>query len=265
MEYILYCDESSDKGKKYGDFFGGCLVSSEFLREITDELERKKTELNLNGEIKWTKVTDNYLSKYLEIMDLFFSYIKDGKIKVRIMFRNINDVPSHPIENASDNKYFKLYYQFIKHAFGLKFMPKQRDPIYIRIYLDQLPDKKEKCTEFKRFLLQMPLTSDFLKSGIRIRETDIAEVRSHEHVLLQCTDIVLGAMFFKLNELNTVVPPGSKRRGKRTVAKEKLYNHINLLIRDIIPNFNVGISTGNRGYKNPKWESPYRHWLFRPK
>ena len=71
MEYILYCDESSDKGKKYGDFFGGCLVSSEFLREITDELERKKTELNLNGEIKWTKVTDNYLSKYLEIMDLF--------------------------------------------------------------------------------------------------------------------------------------------------------------------------------------------------
>ncbi len=28
MEYILYCDESEDKGPKYSDFFGGCMVSA---------------------------------------------------------------------------------------------------------------------------------------------------------------------------------------------------------------------------------------------
>jgi hypothetical protein len=27
--------------------------------------------------------------------------------------------------------------------------------------------------------------------------------------------------------------------------------------------FNVGVSTGDRGYSNPHWESPYEHWLFR--
>lgn len=52
MEYILYCDESSSKGKKFGDFFGGCIVSSKDLENIVAALEAKKEELNLYGEIK---------------------------------------------------------------------------------------------------------------------------------------------------------------------------------------------------------------------
>jgi len=263
---VLYCDESSQKGPKYSDFFGGCLISSKDLLEVTNTLNLAKATLNLHGEVKWSKVTENYLDKYKELITLFFSFIKIGKVKVRIMFRNNINEPSDPMNiKLADNKYFKLYYQFIKNAFGFKHF-KEKEPIYVRIYLDQLPDKKERCAEFKRFIMEMPRTSDFSMSPIRIRGGDIAEVKSHDHVLLQCLDIVLGAMFFRLNMLHKRIPAGCKRRGKRTVAKETLYKHIYKLINGILPNFNIGENTGARGEAYPDfyWKHPYRHWSFTP-
>jgi len=71
LEFILYCDESSQNGPRFSDFFGGCLVSSKDLSEITNKLNAKKAELHLYGEIKWSKVTENYF-KYIELMTLFF-------------------------------------------------------------------------------------------------------------------------------------------------------------------------------------------------
>ena len=68
--------------------FEESVRKKEILYEPRKELsEEKKQELNLFGEIKWTKVTANYLNKYLEMMDLYFKFIKEGKIKVRIMFQ----------------------------------------------------------------------------------------------------------------------------------------------------------------------------------
>ena len=258
MEYILYCDESKANGRKFSDFFGGCLVDGRYVHEIEETLNNKKRELNLNGELKWTKVTASYLNKYIEIMSLFFKYVNQGKIKVRIMFRE-ND--RQPVYRNADEKYFKLYYQFIKHAFGLKFMPGEGS-VYVRIYLDQLPDKKEKCDKFKSYIRDIPNLYEYHESPICIREGDIAEVSSHDHVILQCVDIVLGAMQFRLNEGHKYIEPGKHRRGKKTIAKEKLYKHILSEIRKIHKNFNIGISTGYRSSDNPSWEHAYSHWKF---
>ena len=267
MEFTLYCDESSQSGPKYSDFFGGCVVSSKDLSDIVKALEAKKAELFLNGEVKWSKVTENYLSKYTELMTLFFSFVKNGKIKVRIMFRNNKDIPTSLGVRISEDKYFKLYYQFIKHAFGFMHLRSDTKPIYIRVYLDQLPEKKENCSEFKRFLVDLPNTSDFFHSAVAIRKSDVAEIKSHDHVILQCIDIVLGAMYFRLNQLNKAIPDGKARRGKRTVAKEKLYKHIHRQINDIFPHFNIGENTGawDGQYPDYYWEHPYRHWKFKPK
>lgn len=91
MEYILYCDESIDTDTKYGDFFGGCIISSSDLHPVVDALEKCKKENNLLQEIKWTKVTENYLQKYQNVIRLFFSFVRQGKIKVRIMFRSMEN------------------------------------------------------------------------------------------------------------------------------------------------------------------------------
>ncbi len=262
LEYILYCDESSEKGKKVGDFYGGCLVDGHSINRLNAALNDRKRELNLTGEVKWTKVTENYLEKYKALMTTFFDFVRSGDIKVRIMFRYMEDMPSVP--GNADEKYFKLYYQFIKHGFGFLYAGFQ-NPTYIRIYLDQLPDKKEKCETFKNYLLAMQRSRDFLHSNIVIRSDDIAEVKSHDHVLLQCVDVILGAMYFRLNELHKEIPQGQKRRGKRTVAKEKLYKHIHAEICTVFDRFNIGMTTGRRNQENPSWDAPYSHWRFMPR
>ena len=263
MEFVLLCDESAEKGRKYGDFFGGCIVNGKDIHTITEALNQEKNNLHFFGELKWTKVTMPYLEKYMSMMDLIFSFVREGKIKVRIMFRNMKNEPN--MRYSSEEKYFKLYYQFIKHAFGLKTIPIEHEPVYLRIYLDQLPDNKEKCSEFKKFLRAMPSTNDFQNSPLRIREDDIADVCSHDHVLLQCVDVILGAMYFRLNELHLAIPEGQSRRGQRTIAKERLYSHIYKHISSMKPHFNIGISTGDCGYSNPHWDCPYQHWEFIPK
>ncbi len=119
MEYIIYSDESISRGDYFSDFFGGVLVRSRDIYEVTKAIEAKKQELNFLGEIKWVKVSVNYLEKYKEMMDLFFSFIKQGKLKLRIMFRDTNQVPTNLDRDHIANRYNLLYYQFIKHAFGL--------------------------------------------------------------------------------------------------------------------------------------------------
>ena len=78
-------------------------------------------------------------------------------------------------------------------------------------------------------------------------------------------DIILGSINFKLNNLDKVKIEGTNKRGRRTIAKEKLYKVILKNIREIYPNFNIGITTGTRGNIKNRWLDPYRHWLFKTK
>ena len=158
---------------------------------------------------------------------------------------------------------YKLYYQFIKHGFGF-LQTAGLAPFYVRIYLDQMPNKRLERERFKQFLHEMTATRDFAEkqSAVRIRRDQIAEVSSHDHVLMQCADIILGAMQFRLNEHHLDKPEGQRFRGKKTVAKEKMYRAIHREICTIHKNFNIGVSTGARNYARPHWESPYEHWKF---
>lgn len=99
---------------------------------------------------------------------------------------------------------------------------------------------------------------------IYIPRSGIADVDSKEHVILQGLDLILGAMCSKLNNKLLTIPPGKHRRGKRTVAKEGLYKAINVEIRKIYPNFNVGVGTACHYGPSDRWTHPYRHWLFMP-
>ena len=63
----------------------------------------------------------------------------------------------------------------------------------------------------------------FFINNVHVYNGDIAEVDSKNHVILQYIDIALGSMNFKLNNMDKEKMPNSNRRGKRTIAKEKLY------------------------------------------
>ena len=95
----------------------GALINLSDINLIENALNSRKEELNLNGEIKWTKVTDNYLEKYIDMINLFFEFIKSGKIKVRIMFAQNAFVSDGLTKKQTDNEYSILYYYFLKDSF----------------------------------------------------------------------------------------------------------------------------------------------------
>lgn len=263
-EYIIYTDESDKSGARFSNFYGGALVRSSDLAFVEKTLENRKEELNLLGEIKWVKVTANYLDKYLQIMEVFFQLVKNDKVKLRIMFTDNTVIPIGLTTEQREEEFLRLYYQFIKHGFGLIYAGRH-ELTRVRLYLDRLPDTKERVAAFKAFLAGLSRSPGFRRARILIDPEQIAEVDSHSHVILQCTDIVLGAMAFRLNDKHLIKPEGARVRGKKTRAKEALYKHINAKIRDIYPHFNIGITTGCQQDLTNRWRQPYRHWVFKPK
>ena len=264
--YVIYLDESSKAGTFYSNFYAGALIKAEDRQPISEALAAKKDELNLFSELKWVKVTDQYLEKYLEFTEFFFEYVKSGRIRIRVMFSQNFHKPIGLTKEQQDLGYFILYYQMIKHAFGLKYCnPNALDRVYFQLLFDDVPHSSNKFEAFRSKLSNIPNLRDFEGSQIFIPKHGIAEIDSKSHTILQDLDIVLGAMHFRLNDLHRVKPNGSRRRGRRTIAKEKLYKRINKKIREIQPGFNIGVSTGTRNGYHDRWLQPYRHWLFIPK
>lgn len=264
MEYIIYCDESVSDGKYYTDFFGGVLVRNTDYLYIRKALDEKKSELNLNGEIKWTKVTENYLDKYMEMMNVFFTFINENRLKVRIMFRETSQTPSNLRPDQVHNKYSLLYYQFVKNAFGLIYHDSPNGkPVYLRLYFDSIPYPLDQREAFKMHIFSLQHNARFRRAHLKIRMDDVVEIDSSKHSIQQCMDIILGSISFMLNRKNELIPESSTERGHRTIAKEKLFHHILQLIlkSDGIEFFDIKATTP---ISVPKdfWTMPYRHWKF---
>ncbi len=267
MEYLIYSDESLSKGRYYSDFYGGALVRSTDVDAVRTVLVNRKTELNLLREIKWTKVTAQYLDKYIAIIDTFFDLIRQDKVKIRIMFRQNATVAIGLNREQTTNGFHLLYYQFIKNAFGLIYHASNpTEDTYIRLYFDKLPDTKLQNEAFKSLIYGLQGLEKFKRARLKIRMEDIVEIDSRNHPIQQCMDIILGAIAFRLNDMHREKPEGSTQRGKKTIAKEKLYKHILKQIRTLeLSNFNIGISTGIQNDLSNIWKFRYRHWKFIPK
>lgn len=264
-ELLLYCDESDIAGKHFSNFYGGALVESKHLVEVESTLAERKIELNLGAEVKWQKISEAYAPKYIQLIDTTFDLMAANKLKMRVMFTQNYFGAKNLSPEHRENAFFLLYYQFVKHAFGLQYAGRDGGPASVRLLFDKLPDTREKCMAFKGFVLGLNRSVHFRDGGITIRPDQIAEVNSKEHVILQCLDVVMGAMQFRLNDKHLEKPEGARQRGKRTRAKEQVYKHINARVRALYPGFNIGVSTGTRGDRSLRWAHPYRHWLFVPR
>lgn len=260
----LWVDESDKHGSFYSNFYGGILIKSDHYNHVIKTLNDAIAELDIDEEIKWQKVNEYWLTRYTALVDVIFSLMAEGYIKMRIFFRHNQYVALGLSPNQKREEYQRLYYQFIKHAFGWEYANETGEPEYVKIMLDDMPLGDTDNKDFKKVLYCLNKDPKFRNANLHMRPDEIIEVDSKKHLPLQIMDLVLGAMCFRLNEKHREKPADSATRGKRTIAKEKLYRHINMRIREVMPGFNVGISTG---YREPQeiWLHPYRHWSFIPK
>lgn len=261
-EFFIWCDESDSRGKFYSNFYGGVLVESQHIYQVQRTLTRVCRELHFYDEIKWHKVSKHYVDKYMQLMDAFFQLIGTGKIKLRIMFTQNSFDYTGLIDEHKSDEFLILYYHFIKHAFGLSHCNKTKEDIHLRLFFDQLPLKHEKRAQFKRYIKELQSLHPFKLNRLKIRKQDIIEVNSKRHLLVQLVDVVLGSICFRLNNKHREIPEGKKRRGKRTIAKEKLYKHIFKKIKEINPKFVLGTNTPTKRQED-YWLDLYRHWNFK--
>ncbi len=243
-KYIIFSDESDRKGSKYSYFLGGILLAESQMQYIESYLLNAKGEYH--GEIKWNKISDSRwkMEIYEKFIKAIFQLIESGYIKCRIFFvPNIYTMIYHDDEMS----FFKLYNIFLANSFGHENIS--------QLNLDRLPyQNSAKVREFK----------DFIKTKLNINTSQISEIDSSKHVLLQGIDLILGAICSKLND-KLVGKTENGRRDKKTIAKEKIYKTINKCIRELTPSehyksFNIGITTGK--YPNRIKTDKYRHWMY---
>ncbi|UCS93862.1 DUF3800 domain-containing protein [Echinicola marina] len=262
--FFIFCDESVKSDRYYSNFYGGSMIAKEDYEKINNLLVSKKQDIGMeDSELKWSNINAYRVDAYCEMMELYFNIIAQNIIKFRLMFTDNRFIPRNLTATHKQNEYHLLYYQFIKHSFGFSHINSDV-LIDLELYFDTLPDKKEKNKKFKGFIHGLQYLPELEGANLQIKKESIYEVDSKKHIILQCSDVILGSMGFRLNNHHKDKPEGQYRRGKRTVAKEKVYRFINSKIRDIRPNFNIGVSTSVDGDPLNKFFHPYRHWLFTP-
>lgn len=261
---IIYCDESTEKGRYYSHFYGGVMVPETHRRLIEDRLRAVKAAHGLGAELKWTKITERWSDKYIAFIDEVFDMMDEGIMRMRVMFTQNSNRPIGLSDYQLENQYFLLYYQLVKHAFGLMHSGQPEVRRRVSIFLDEMPRHEDNVRQFKSYLASLSSFPKFAAAKVEIRADDITGVSSHDHVILQALDVVMGAMQFRLNDKHLDKPVGKFRRAKRTKAKERVYKHINARVRRLRPGFNIGVSTGLDGDISNRWNHPYRHWLFVP-
>jgi hypothetical protein len=267
-EYVLFCDESDRRGRFYSNFYGGVRVPASQLRTVELALQAEKQRLGLTSEIKWEKVGPGIVERYERFVAVFFEQIRADRAFMRIMFTHNVHVPAGLTHEQSSESYYLLYCQFLKHGFGLAHLPAHAAPPRLRIYLDEIGDTREQVAKFKGFVRGLPDTKTIRAAGgLILEDSAITEVRSHDHVIMQALDVVLGSITFRLNNKHREKLPDSNQRGKRTVAKERLYKFILGEIKRVTgkPAFNIGISTGLSLTPGARWSDRYLHWCFTPR
>ncbi len=148
--YIIYADESDKKGQYFSNFFGGVLLKASDREAISDALMAKKFELGLERELKWQYVDAACVDRYIEFVQTYFEFVATGRLKTRIMFTQNMMVPNNLDRRHHDDQYFLLYYQFIKHAFGIAYCnPNALDRVYFAVFPDKIPEAPGQLERFK--------------------------------------------------------------------------------------------------------------------
>jgi hypothetical protein len=244
--YVIYCDESDRKGDKYSYFLAGVIVKDCDIVYVEKMLIESKK--GYPGEMKWNGIKDSRwkVDIYKSFIDTTFRLIEEGYIKFRLSF-----VPTFYTTDYNDIEisFFKLYYLFVINSFKYWEIS--------NINFDRLPYQTHtKVREFKAFI----------SNGLNITNSQISEIDSSKHIILQCADVILGGVCAKLNEkFKNNSERKYKKRPKTTVVKEDMYKYIYNHITKLTPSenyqrFNIGVTT-KRSYER-EVSDKYRHYQY---
>jgi hypothetical protein len=185
LEYNVYCDESChlENDNQKAMVLGAIWCQKEKVYEISSRLKeiREKHGFSHNFEIKWTKVSKSKVDFYLDIIDYFFD---DDDLYFRAVIVPDKKLLDHNRFNQDhDDFYYKMFFYVLKNILR----PQERFNIYIDIK-DTLGNYR--VENLKRMLSYSQY--DFSNQIIN----QFKRVHSHEVILLQLADLIIGALSY---------------------------------------------------------------------
>lgn len=191
MDIKVYCDETChlESIEKPFMVLGAVYCQKNQINSINKYIKKLKKQYNLKptSEIKWTKISNSTLNFYKDLINYFFI---NQNIRFRAVICDKRKLNHKKYNQTHDQWYHKMYYEMIRY-----FM--DSDNSY-EIY----PDIKD-TNSYRNF----QLVSNYLKlslndsNGKTIKK--IQPIRSNESYILQITDVLIGALQYNKNGLNT--------------------------------------------------------------
>jgi len=199
MKYEICADEAwthnSAPLNRYWCFYGGAFGLESDIDRLETALRLVRTVRGFAGEVKWANLSAENVSYYNDLLDIFFDHLVNHDLHYRQFFisREHVAVPDHEGAAADTllDVQFKLYYQFLKHSFGLQHLPAATaaEPHQVLLRLDEHSSSKHK-TRLKNFVEGLHGHLTPTRDDLSIRVT---YVQSQSLMRLQLCDLLMGA------------------------------------------------------------------------
>lgn len=178
--FNIYCDESCHIEHDHKDFMflGSISCAYPQVRRHTKRIDELKREHNFYAEIKWCNVSMSKVKFYLDLIDYFF----DTDLRFRAIGINKSQIKCDEQRTSYDDFYYKMYYQLLNYKIDTT--------DHYNVYLDI----KDTLSAHKVRRLKDLLN---VRYGVF---RNIQNICSHESLLMQLADFIMGAIAYNVND-----------------------------------------------------------------
>lgn len=193
--FNIYCDESChlENDHKPIMFLGSVNSAYNQVRFHTGQIQELKKKHHFYAEIKWSNVSKSKYHFYADLVDYFFN----TDLKFRTVGVKKSQINNNAFNQSYDDFYYKMYYYLLNHNLNSLYK--------YNVYLDI----KDTLSAYKVNKLKEVLNAKF---GVF---RNVQNIRSHESILLQMADFIMGAISYHHNN-----------QEKENIAKKKLIHKI---------------------------------------
>ncbi len=220
MDFEVYCDESRQDliaQKQSNKFFliGGLWLPATLKDQIKKDIKNLRDKYSVKGEVKWNKVSPSKIRFYCSLVDLFLSH--EDKLRFRCIVIDSGNVDLKWHNDDKELGFYKFYYQLLHNWIS--------DFNSYTVFCDTKTNRDpSRLKELTYCLRASNLSSDV---------NFVQALPSHEVVLIQFVDVLLGAVSAKINNSITSqaklsiiqrLEDGLKHELLPTAVSEKKFN-----------------------------------------
>ncbi|MCP9745984.1 DUF3800 domain-containing protein [Lacihabitans sp. CS3-21] len=202
--FNIYCDESCHLENDHKNYMFLGKISSAYnqVKHHTEQIRELKKKHNFFGEIKWTNVSKSKIHFYIDLVEYFFY----TDLHFRAIGIDKTKIKHQEFGQTHDDFYYKMYYYLLNHNVQSLYN--------YNVYLDI----KDTLSAYKVNKLKEILNS---KYGVF---RNIQNIRSHESILMQLTDFMMGAISYLHNNIEK-----SNSAKVKIIEKIKSNSNVDLL------------------------------------